>query len=59
MTIEDALKIELIQAALKIEKVKQYQRKLEKENPNWSDIGDAKRFNALLDEIVDIYQYQK
>jgi hypothetical protein len=59
MTVEDALKIELIQTALKIEKVKQYQRKLEKEFPDWADVGEAKRFNALLDEIVEIYQYQK
>lgn len=59
MTVEDALKIELIQAALKIEKVKQYQRNLEKDSPDWADVGEAKRFNALLDEIVEIYQYQK
>ncbi len=59
MTVKDTLKIELMQAALKIEKVKQYQRKLEKENPNWSDVGEAKRFNELLQEIVEIYQYQR
>ncbi len=59
MTVEDALKIELIQAALKIEKVKHYQRNLEKKFPDWADVGEAKRFNALLNEIVEIYQYQK
>ncbi len=50
MTVEDALKIE---------KIKQYQRNLEKDSPDWADVGEAKRFNALLDEIVEIYQYQR
>ncbi len=63
MTTQETLKIELMQTALKIEKIKQYQRNLEQKLAHgfldWADVGDAQRFNSLLQEIVEIYQYQK
>jgi len=59
MTVENALQIEIEKGKSLIEKVVEYRTKLEKEFPTWADVGDAKRFNALLQEIVEIYQYQK
>lgn len=56
---EAALKIETEKSEMLLEKVIEYRKNLSKENPNWSDVGEAKRFNALLDEVVEIYQYQR
>ncbi len=53
MTIENALKIEMDKADMLIEKVIEYRANLQKENPHWGHVGDAKRFNELLAESIN------
>ncbi len=59
MTVENALEIEVERAEILIEEIRKVFPKLKKEFPTWADVGEAKRFNSMLDEIVQIYQYQK
>lgn len=59
MTVENALKIEIERAKLLMEELTKIFPKLTKEFPSWADVGEAKRFNSLLLEIVEIFKYQK
>lgn len=48
-----ALKIELEKSEKLIEKVIEYRASLQKENPHWGHVGDAKRLNELLTESIN------
>lgn len=48
-----ALKAELEKSEKLIEKIIEYRAKLQKENPHWGHVGDAKRFNELLAEAIN------
>jgi hypothetical protein len=50
---EAALKIELEKSEKLIEKIIEYRASLQKENPHWGHVGDAKRFNKLLAEAIN------
>lgn len=58
MTVENALEIEVERAKSLIDEIRKIFPNLSKEFPNWADVGEAKRFNSMLDEIIKIYQYQ-
>ena len=59
MTVEKALEKEIERAKRLIEEIRKIFPKLEKEYPTWAHVCDAKRFNSKLEEIIEIYQYQK
>ncbi len=59
MSVVKALEIEVEKAELLFGKVKECLPKLSNEFPTWADVGEAKRFNALLEEIIEIYQYHQ
>lgn len=50
---QDALKIELKKSEKLIEKIIEYRASLQKENPHWGHVGDAKRLNELLTESIN------
>ncbi len=56
MTPENALKIEIEKAESLIEKLAEIPQTLQKEYPTWANVGDAKRLNSLLEEIIKIYK---
>ena len=58
VTAASALKIETEKAESLLAKVTECRANLQKENPHWGHVGDAKRFNELMEEIVEMYQYR-
>lgn len=59
MKVENALEIEVKRAESLIDEIRKIFPKLSKDFPTWADVGEAKRFNSFLQEIIEIYQYQK
>lgn len=56
MTAEQTLKNEIETAKTLIEQVAEIIPTLQAEYPTWVNVGDAKRFNELLKEIIEIYK---
>ena len=59
MTVEKALENEIEKAEKLLAMVTEFKPKNEKSYSTWSDVGEAKRFNGLLEEIIEIYRHQQ
>lgn len=56
MTAGQTLKDEIEQAEMLVKQVAEIIPTLQDEYPTWANVGDAKRFNELLKEIIKIYK---